>query len=133
MHYNKDQSEKTEKLNELTLKSIEQAREKEHNYKELHNVVDAFYETPTAFLVDMAKLKKYKQFENQIGCSLDIAHSVQPGKVVRVLFPDNHIYRCIVDKVSYFGFTLSGEPDYLDFIYFKQYKQIWWLKEDRSE
>ena len=77
--------------------------------------------------------KKYKKLEEEIGCPLDIAHSVQPGKIVCVLFPDKHIYRCMVDKVSYFGFTLSGEPDSPGFIYFKQYKQTWWLKEDRSE
>lgn len=102
--------------------------------KEKYNEkVNDLYEPITTTREINNKLGRLEDLEEQIGCPLDVLVKAMTSKIYYDIASGvGEIVQpyLVVNDDGMFVFDTLDDTDY---IYLNDYKQTWWLKEDRSE
>lgn len=80
----------------------------------------------------LLELQKYKKLEKEIGCPLDVKSKLYEGANIYYKTRLNKVGWGKVISIDEIGMTISCSYISL-FVYWRDYKNTWWLKADRSE
>lgn len=97
------------------------------NLKELKDIMEIGIPSEELFHEVADELLKYKQLEEELGCSLKARTKAVPGTSIYDKNGDEYLIEFIEKQ-----FFVVNAPIYMSFKW-KDYKKTWWLKKNKSE